>query len=393
MLAETGALPNVRSRVKNRTTFLHPPARAVIAAAALSIGLGGCGGVEPPEAASRDVARAGANTVLQRTARFEIDLIEREGAVRFPQHCFGAVDLERKRYRLACTEGGNEAVETEVISTETVEYSRFVDHGAANPVGGKWIATPVDAGDDRLALLDPVGLLERLRSASSKVETIGREQVRGVPTDHVRLTVARDQLDLDAEKSEDRSETLTVEIWIDGEGVIRRFRAEDTPGAVGTLEFFDFGAAVEIEPPPAGEVAEMGETEFEPSSCPDGDMSPLSEELVTRTLREHGIDIHRDPAGCYRDDVAVDLINQRIVGVGARAEDEERRRSEGVVLCALSSRPEHDAGLNVERTGEDVEVDFAVANLECTIFPEGKGSQEQIDRLANAFEALRRRLD
>jgi len=79
--------------------------------------------------------------------------------------------------------------------------------------------------------------------------------------------------------------------------------------------------------------------------------------------------------------------------LGGPEEHEATRQREGVVLCSLRPHPQGGARPVAQRAGEDGEIDFVLANLECTIFPQGERSEEQVRRLESSFAALQRTLE
>lgn len=131
---------------------------------------------------------------------------------------------------------------------------------------------------------DPGSVLELLEGAGGPVTTVGTEEVRGVPTRHVRVDLDVARL-LDRAAGDRRQELegqltrrgvdladlapLPAEAWIDDDGYVRRFSVSFDlaqvgklrPGAAAqgvvteTIELFDFGAPVEIAVPDASQVA------------------------------------------------------------------------------------------------------------------------------------------
>jgi hypothetical protein len=110
---------------------------------------------------------------------------------------------------------------------------------------------------------DPLQDLHQLNNIVRVVE-IGREQVRGVDTRRYRGSIT-----MPAIAGEQQSETVTTEIWIDGENRIRRTRdtftfdwgqaltASTVAGQgrvpvlmVTTTEYYDFGVKVDVQVPP-----------------------------------------------------------------------------------------------------------------------------------------------
>lgn len=131
---------------------------------------------------------------------------------------------------------------------------------------------------------DPGSFLELLEGAGGPVTTVGTEEVRGVPTRHVRVELDVAAL-LDRSAGERRQELedqlarrgvelgklapLPAQAWIDDDGYVRRFSVsfdlaelgKVRPGASAsgvlteTIELFAFGEAVDIDVPAASEVA------------------------------------------------------------------------------------------------------------------------------------------
>lgn len=109
---------------------------------------------------------------------------------------------------------------------------------------------------------DPQEFMSFLNGADG-VENLGSEDVRGVATTHYQGTVTQEmlaQFDPEADMSDVSSvEAIPFDAYVDGEGLIRRLVMEisDTgDGSSMTLdwEMFDFGADIDIAPPPADQV-------------------------------------------------------------------------------------------------------------------------------------------
>jgi hypothetical protein len=132
------------------------------------------------------------------------------------------------------------------------------------------------------ATTDPSQWLDLLLGASESVEELGTEEVRDVETTHYRAV-----LDLDAYGEELPEEeraayeeaigqlsgfglsSLPVDVWVDSDGLIRRYTLDldvpssaEVPGGMTmnlALDLYDFGTEVEVEAPPAGQVADFAE--------------------------------------------------------------------------------------------------------------------------------------
>ena len=136
-----------------------------------------------------------------------------------------------------------------------------------------------DLADTALgASTDVTAGLEALESVDEGVEEVGREDLRGVGTTRYRGTFdlstafeafkgpLRDQLEQVVKKGD--PERVPFDAWVDDEGRIRQveqtltLEVPQAPGqelAVETrVEFYDFGVEVDVEAPPASAVRDGG---------------------------------------------------------------------------------------------------------------------------------------
>lgn len=163
------------------------------------------------------------------------------------------------------------------------------------PEGKQWVKANVgehDRAEDGVfgslfSGADPTSALDRLRQEGATVEQVGREEVRGVPTTRYRF-----HLD-EAPAASDGHHGLAGEVWVDDEGRLRRVTTA-APAATGdepagaaqpggeaqapflgdvttTTDFFDFGAAVDVAPPPAEQVADVSQLAFSQLGHPPGE--------------------------------------------------------------------------------------------------------------------------
>lgn len=108
-----------------------------------------------------------------------------------------------------------------------------------------------------------------LKGTSDDLEELGREDVRGVSTTHLRATISMQKAyaELDAEtraaieelvEQQGMPSTYPMEIWIDDDGLPRRLAFEmsqlnpvtnEQMAISTTMEFYDFGAEVDLTPP------------------------------------------------------------------------------------------------------------------------------------------------
>jgi hypothetical protein len=212
------------------------PALAVVA---LAVGCGGAGN-DP------NLAAAIEKTEASGSSRIAIDAVEIDGDKRANFECRGQADYERERLEIRCDYG---AGGTEMIAIGRDTYFR----GDVFGIGGsssKW--TKIEDDETLTAEISPQRVLAMLRSATQETRRLGEEVVRGVDTVRYRLEVECEQADLDCDGM-----TAPVEVWIGEDGLVRRISLGDRSGS-GTIEFYDFGVEVRIEPPPPEQVDDVG---------------------------------------------------------------------------------------------------------------------------------------
>lgn len=248
--------------------------RAGIAIALAGIALVGCGS---GRAVDDDIlAEAAAQTLDAGSSRLAVRVVDPGSAT---MTASALIDYRTPKGRATMDvsateeEGGNFA--TEVILVRKTLYVK-VDEDEREFMGGKqWFKVDLsEGGDDRMFGPfgnDPNDLLKFLRETSDVVH-VGPDDVRGSSAERYR-----GRLDLDAviEKfpADDRRELrqeldradptlrkdgLPLEFWIDDQGFLRRVHVaipqKKKEPATATIDFFDFGTSVEIEPPPADQV-------------------------------------------------------------------------------------------------------------------------------------------
>ena len=135
---------------------------------------------------------------------------------------------------------------------------------------------------------DPTSFLDFLEGVGDEVETVRREELRGVPTTHVRTDIDMAKL-LEEASEEDRAEyeesleglggaadafgSIPVEAWVDDNGYVRRYimtfdmgaalEESEEMGDIGDLtmsidiELYDFNEPVEVEVPDPSQVGDL----------------------------------------------------------------------------------------------------------------------------------------
>ncbi len=175
----------------------------------------------------------------------------------------------------------------EVIQDGQIGYVRFPAFDGKLPAGKSWIrADEKDVGSsldfdqfESFAKTDPRDALEALRAVTSDVETVGAETLRGVQITHYRALI--DPSELAAPAPADEQETteslvdqivgetglgeMPLDVWIDGDGLVRRLMmaisAKDPSTSQASdvslaFEIWDYNEPVTIELPPASQVVD-----------------------------------------------------------------------------------------------------------------------------------------
>lgn len=250
-------------------------AGAVLLAAALA----GCG-----SASSADLERS-ADATAAVTSRFEVRFqapgLEPTKEKDFTFVASGLFDYpnERGLMRMDGGESSADGLPTEFRLIGKTGYERWVFKGKTY-----WAKDDAsEMSDDPTELLvpfpggptKPTDVLTRVSLASDETEKLGNEDVRGVETTRYRAKVDGRKLLQQMPPSNKRYEPeevwgerfIPVELWIDKESRVRRIRLaehlnmDDEGSSVMTIEFFDYGVDVNVQPPPDDEVISQEELE------------------------------------------------------------------------------------------------------------------------------------
>lgn len=233
------------------------------------------------------IADAAAKTREAKTARVAtlVRVVEPGGQQRFGGQ--GTFDFERRAGQMALrliegeSAGFGEA--TAVFVDSTVYYKLPVGALAGDR---RWIQLDLQNVADASSLdfgplvqgsqADPTQYLLWLSALGPGITKIGEEEVRGVPTSRYRAAVDLNLLEQQAPPGKEVEwaayvQTLRdrlglafipVEVWVDDDGLIRRFNHEygfsaEGTTAVVTTELFDFGIPVNVSAPPPDEVVTL----------------------------------------------------------------------------------------------------------------------------------------
>lgn len=190
----------------------------------------------------------------------------------------GAFEFDERRGRMTFKfpQGTASAVgEQKILFDKTLVYLQ-APPCPTGALGGKaWVrydaAKAAGADPEAATSNDPTQFLETLRGAGD-VEETGKEKVRGVSTTRYKVKVDRDKA-LQSMSKERREqvkavlesigeEGITAEVWIDEDGLPRRFQMSFKAGESTqvsfdmtiTMELFDYGGDVPLEIPSEDEV-------------------------------------------------------------------------------------------------------------------------------------------
>ena len=253
------------------------------------------------------LAEAAQRTRDAGTARLRVEVTLTSEGVASAAAGEGEVDYEERRGRVLLSLGaeigdgepGPDGGGVEAVTDGATVYARsalldqfFLEEGRGGQTGSwvRWELGPEarKRGIDLGALLywgaggpHPAATIDYLLATGAGVQELGVENVRGAPATHYRTTVDLRGV-ADDVPSEDRDAVrrsiaalvdpaqagkVPVDAWVDDEGLVRRLRVaygsvRGTGGEASlehTLELFDFGAELDIEPPASDDVIELEE--------------------------------------------------------------------------------------------------------------------------------------
>jgi hypothetical protein len=222
------------------------------------------------------------------TSRFEMVVlaVSERGGPQPPFRAEGEQDLVAGTMRMVF-DLGDDTSRTETLLAGDIVYLRAPLFELFTGDPDLWVrldlaAAGEDAGldPDQLVPADagPVALLQQLRGAAEEVEELGTADVRGMRTQHLRVTVdssraieqappeLRDQLRTYAEQT-GLPDRYPMEVWIGDDALPRRIRTvleidDEVAGPVTqetTLELYDFGVGVDVTPPPSDQVVDLAD--------------------------------------------------------------------------------------------------------------------------------------
>jgi hypothetical protein len=234
------------------------------------------------------IAEAAAKTTAAKTARIAtlVRVVEPEGQQRFGGQ--GKFDFENRAgemtLRLIEGEPGAGGGQGKAVFVDSSVYYQL----PPGALGGdkRWIRLDLQNVADASGLdfgplvqgsqADPTQYLLWLSALGPGITKIGEEEVRGVPTSRYRAAVDLNLLEQQAPPGKEAEWAayvqalrdrlglafIPVEVWVDDDGLIRRFNHEygfsaEGKTAVVTTEIFDFGIPVNVQAPPVDAVVTL----------------------------------------------------------------------------------------------------------------------------------------
>jgi hypothetical protein len=144
--------------------------------------------------------------------------------------------------------------------------------GSAPAAGTFWLRADFGAAQEVVAAMSVTKILDRLRAVTD-AEVLGTTELRGADVTHYRLTLSPSKQrahEKDIPTGKLKELTSSVEVWVDGADRLRQLAMNDREGGAPfslVEEFYDFGVPVDIQPPPADQVVDLGSLAPEPDEA------------------------------------------------------------------------------------------------------------------------------
>ena len=265
---------------------------AVLAILATGL-LPACGAPEREMSGQLRVAQAATSTQDAGSAKMAMEMKMSGGAQDMTMTAEGAFEFASQRGSMVMDMGSLGGPigmgKLEMIMDGTIVYMSVPEGmGAPTP----WIKMDLEAMGKTADLSqlsglgnsDPTATMQMLRGVSDDVEEVGTEEIRGVSTTHYRANVDMDKAIAEAPKKARRAmkqqfeslgtSSFPVDVWIDDDDLLRRqtFTMDLSKAASGgapagsvptsmtvSMDLYDFGTEVNVEPPPAKDVTDMSQ--------------------------------------------------------------------------------------------------------------------------------------
>jgi LppX_LprAFG lipoprotein len=242
----------------------------LLALVGVAVALAGCGGSSDATLDDAAEATAGETSRFEMNVRYSGPSTKGVGGL----EASGAFDYPNKLAAMTVSGHfpflGEDVAVKEVRLIGRTTYIRWVVKGKQYWVKDEAPETSSDPSELLIPLpgspTKPTDVLERVLAASDDVAVLGTEDVRGVETTHYRARVDLEKVPSGEQPEDDlelgRDPFVPVELWIDDESRLRRItitRAENQDEERTSVELFDYGVQVDVEPVPAEELTSQEE--------------------------------------------------------------------------------------------------------------------------------------
>jgi LppX_LprAFG lipoprotein len=259
----------------------------VLLLAALALGSAACGSESAAGPAPEDaVALAASNTTDAGTYKADVTGSTEIAGQTVDVSGTGEFDGKSRQGHMSLTTSvAGQDIDMELVSVFPLVYIRYPPGLLPGLSAEKpWVKLDLEQLGEQVGLdlgqlvqagqSDPSQGLQFLRGVSD-VESVGEEEVRGVPTTHYTGTVdlrSRSETDPALEDTIEQLIQQTgisevpVEVWIDEDNFVRRMKQTMEGATAGpgmtmdmttTTELYDFGTDITVEEPPAGKVIDL----------------------------------------------------------------------------------------------------------------------------------------
>jgi hypothetical protein len=266
------------------------------ACSVLALTIVGCGGADHGSSASTSAGGSAAGVYLAAVAKaadvtgqvpgykFELTSSTSFGGQSFSVHGTGSIDERGRQGSISLQVEGKTL--SEIISRPYV-YVELPSGSSSSAPGGKpWLRTDISTftqsfGGSSLgsSSADPTQTLSFLKAAGT-VAKLGVENVRGLPATRYHATIELARYPATVAPSERAaasryaqtvkritgSDTLPIDVWIDGQSHVRRVALSmslcSPQGKIDEaidMTLYDYGPQPAVEPPPASQVTDIGD--------------------------------------------------------------------------------------------------------------------------------------
>jgi hypothetical protein len=161
---------------------------------------------------------------------------------------------------------GKKIAMDEVLKGTTV-YMRSPVFSSNLPSGKTWVSVNLASAAKKLGVnlaqytqQDPTDILAALKKAGS-VAKVGSETVAGVDATHYRATIDLEKTPNGKQlEKQTNLKSLPVDVWLDGNNLLRRMTMKYNAGTASTamqMDFSNYGEPVDVQVPSASETVDM----------------------------------------------------------------------------------------------------------------------------------------